>query len=39
MQFAATSDGKARLWKIDKAEVELEYIGHQKPITTLAYRE
>lgn len=35
----ASSDAKARLWNIESGEVELEYIGHQKPITALAYRE
>lgn len=37
--FTASSDTKARLWNIESGEVELEYIGHQKPVTALAYRE
>lgn len=37
--FTACSDGVARLWKIDTMETEREYIGHQKAITALAFRD
>lgn len=37
--FAASSAGKARLWRLDTKEVEREYIGHQKAITALAFRD
>lgn len=37
--FTASSDGCARLWKLDTKEIEREYIGHQKAITSLAFRD
>lgn len=37
--FTASSSGKARLWRLDTKEVEREYIGHQKAITALAFRD
>lgn len=37
--FLASSSGKARLWRLDTKEVEREYIGHQKAITALAFRD
>lgn len=37
--FTASSDGYARLWKLDTKEIEREYIGHQKAITSLAFRD
>lgn len=39
LTFSASSDTKARLWNVESGEVELEYCGHQKPVTSLAYRE
>ncbi|KAL1453137.1 hypothetical protein WDU94_007308 [Cyamophila willieti] len=35
--LTASSDGAARLWNIDTGEVEREYSGHQKAITSLAF--
>lgn len=37
--FTASSSGKARLWRLDSQEVEREYVGHQKAITALAFRD
>lgn len=37
--FPASSIGKARLWRLDTKEVEREYIGHQKAVTALAFRD
>lgn len=37
--FTASSDGIARLWKVDSKEVDRQYIGHQKAITALAFRD
>ncbi len=37
--FTASSDGVARLWKIETKTVEREYIGHQKAITAIAFRD
>lgn len=37
--FTASSDGKARMWNIDSKTVHKEYIGHQKAVTALAYRD
>ncbi|KAK3932554.1 Target of rapamycin complex subunit lst8 [Frankliniella fusca] len=35
----ASSDGIARLWNIEKGTVEREYAGHNKAITSLAFRD
>lgn len=35
----ASSSGKARLWRLDTKEIEREYVGHQKAITALAFRD
>jgi len=37
--FTASSDGVARLWKIDTRDIEREYIGHQKAITALSFKD
>ncbi|GAB0094335.1 Protein LST8 homolog [Sergentomyia squamirostris] len=37
--FTASSDGLARLWNISKSEIDREYIGHQRAITALAFRD
>lgn len=37
--FTASSDGTGRLWKLDTKDIEREYIGHQKAITALAFRD
>lgn len=37
--FTASSDGVARLWKLDTKEIEREYIGHQKAITALSFKD
>lgn len=37
--FVATSDGIARLWKLETKEIEREYIGHQKAITALSFKD
>lgn len=37
--FTASSDTVARLWKISKKTVEREYIGHQKAIVALAFKD
>ena len=37
--FTATSDNNARLWSIADGTVKREYIGHQKPLTALAFRD
>ncbi|KAI5698838.1 hypothetical protein M8J75_012584 [Diaphorina citri] len=35
--LTASSDGVARLWNIETGEVDKEYSGHQKAITSLAF--
>lgn len=35
--FLASSDGLARLWHTESAEIEREYTGHQKAVTALAF--
>jgi G protein beta subunit-like protein len=37
--FIASSDGSARLWKIDTKTIEREYLGHSKALTALAFRD
>lgn len=37
--FTASSDNYARLWKLDTKDIEREYVGHQKAITALAFRD
>ena len=37
--FTASSDNIARLWKVDTKEVDRMYIGHQRAITALAFRD
>lgn len=37
--FTASSDGYTRLWKLDTKDIEREYVGHQKAITALAFRD
>lgn len=37
--FAVSSDGVARLWKIDSKTIEREYTGHSKALTALAFRD
>jgi target of rapamycin complex subunit LST8 len=37
--FTASSDCIARLWKIETKTVEREYVGHQKAITAIAFRD
>lgn len=37
--FTGSSDCVARLWKIESKSVEREYIGHQKAITAIAFRD
>lgn len=37
--FTASSDTIGRLWRLDKKTIEREYIGHQKAITALAFKE
>lgn len=37
--FTASSDAMARLWKVDSKEVDRQYIGHQKAVTSLAFRD
>jgi target of rapamycin complex subunit LST8 len=37
--FTASSDCIARLWKIETRTVEREYVGHQKAITAIAFRD
>ena len=36
---AASSDGVARLWNVETGAVEREYNGHQKAVTSLAFRD
>jgi len=31
------SDGRARLWSMDTGTIAKEYVGHQKPVTCLAF--
>nr|CAD7451509.1 unnamed protein product [Timema bartmani] len=37
--LTASSDGVARLWNVETGTVEREYSGHQKAITSLAFRD
>ncbi|VDP99656.1 unnamed protein product [Trichobilharzia regenti] len=37
--ITATSDGIARLWNLDTNEVPIEYKGHQRAITCMAFRD
>lgn len=37
--IVASSDGHARLWKIETKSIEREYHGHLKAITALAFRD
>lgn len=37
--FAASSDGTARLWKIETKTIEREYLGHSKALTAIAFRD
>uniref|UniRef100_A0A183SD49 Target of rapamycin complex subunit lst8 n=1 Tax=Schistocephalus solidus TaxID=70667 RepID=A0A183SD49_SCHSO len=37
--LTASSDGVARLWDLETNEVRLEYKGHQRAITCLAFRD
>ncbi len=37
--FTATSDNVARLWSLPTNEVKREYVGHQKPLTCLAFKD
>lgn len=37
--FTASSDNMSRLWNIATKEVDREYVGHQKAVTALAYRD
>lgn len=35
----ASSDGIARLWNASTGIIEREYMGHQKAVTALAFRD
>ncbi|VDP93985.1 unnamed protein product [Echinostoma caproni] len=37
--LTATSDGIARLWNLETGEVPVEYKGHQRAITCMAFRD
>lgn len=37
--LTASSDNVARLWNLPNSEVKREYIGHQKSLTCLAFRD
>ncbi|PSN45751.1 Target of rapamycin complex subunit lst8 [Blattella germanica] len=37
--LTASSDGVARLWNVETGAVEREYNGHQKAVTSLAFRD
>ncbi|XP_053214192.1 target of rapamycin complex subunit lst8-like [Panonychus citri] len=37
--ITASSDNNARLWSINTGEVKKEYVGHQGPITALAFSD
>ncbi|CAH8436502.1 unnamed protein product [Schistosoma curassoni] len=37
--LTATSDGVARLWNLETGEVPVEYKGHQRAITCMAFRD
>ncbi|CAH8667864.1 unnamed protein product [Dicrocoelium dendriticum] len=37
--ITATSDGIARLWNLETGEVPIEYKGHQRAITCMAFRD
>lgn len=37
--FTASSDGLARLWKIDTKTIEREYSGHSKALTSIAFKD
>jgi G protein beta subunit-like protein len=39
MFHVASSDGVARLWNVQTGAVEREYNGHQKAVTSLAFRD
>lgn len=35
----ASSDNVARLWNVNSGEVIREYVGHQKAVTCVAFRD
>lgn len=37
--FTASSDGLARLWNVETNSLERQYLGHQKAVTALAFRD
>lgn len=37
--FTASSDGLARLWNVEANSLERQYLGHQKAVTALAFRD
>lgn len=37
--FTASSDGLARLWNVQENTLERQYLGHQKAVTALAFRD
>ncbi|XP_017768318.1 PREDICTED: target of rapamycin complex subunit lst8 [Nicrophorus vespilloides] len=37
--FTGSSDNIARLWNVKDGTIEREYVGHQKAITTIAFRD
>ncbi|XP_044732840.1 target of rapamycin complex subunit lst8 [Chrysoperla carnea] len=37
--FTASSDNLARLWNVETGQMEREYLGHQKAVTALAFRD
>ncbi|CAH8445189.1 unnamed protein product [Heterobilharzia americana] len=37
--LTATSDGVARLWNLETNEVPVEYKGHQRAVTCMAFRD
>ena len=37
--FTASSDHVARLWSLESGTVKREYQGHQKAVTSLAFRD
>lgn len=37
--FTASSDGTARLWKVETKTIEREYLGHSKALTAIAFKD